>query len=140
MRHANMDNATVHPVWFLPGMGQRQFDPPNVSGWRQNEYWISDSAAWSKLNLANQVRWAAYRRDDILQTEEVSGYNPLTFKFTPNQSVNNAIANYGLGSINVDSYRKLVDFVKTERASDHRWTERAGLLMIPLLLPELQMA
>lgn len=140
MRHANMDSATVHPEWFLPGMGQRPFDPPNVSGWRQNEYWISDSAAWSKLNLANQVRWAAYRRDDILQTEEVSGYNPLTFKFTPNQSVNNAIANYGLGSINVDSYRKLVDFVKTERASDHRWTERAGLLMIPLLLPELQMA
>ncbi len=140
MRHTSTNCAEARPEWFLPGMGQRPFYPPNVSGWRQNGYWISAAAAWSKLHMASHLRWVAYRRDDIVDTNEVIDYSPRTYKFTPEQSVSNAIWNYKLGSINDHSHQKLIEYVNAERASDHPWTERAGLLMLTLLLPEMQMA
>ena len=140
MRHTSTDCSEARPEWFLPGMGQRPFDPPNVSGWRQNTYWVSAAAAWSKMHLASHLRWKAYNRDDIIDTNEITDYTPLTFRFTPEQSVDKALWNYKFGDVNAHSRQKLIDYVASERASDHRWTERAGLLMLTLLLPEMQMA
>jgi hypothetical protein len=34
----------------------------------------------------------------------------------------------------------MIDFVNTVRGSDHRWSERHGLMQMALLLPELQVA
>src|SRR5207249_2459854 len=42
----------AHPEWYLDGMGQRPFYPPNVAGWKQNAYWISSSAQWAKSSFA----------------------------------------------------------------------------------------
>ncbi len=140
MRHTSTDCSVAHPEWFLPGMGQRPFYPPNVSGWRQNDYWVTASAAWSKIHMASHLRWHAYNRDDIKDSNEIIDYSPVTFKYTPAQSVDKALWNYKLGTVNPGSREQLIHYVETERASDHRWTERAGLLMLALLLPEMQMA
>lgn len=140
MRHTSTDCGIAHPEWFLSGMGQRPFFPPNVSGWRQNTYWISAAAGWSKMHMASHLRWRAYNRDDIKDTNEIIDYSPVTFKYTPVESVDKALWNYKLGTVNGDSRQKLIDYVTAQRVSDHRWAERAGLLMLPLLLPEMQMA
>ncbi|MGI9599356.1 MAG: DUF1800 family protein, partial [Acidimicrobiales bacterium] len=140
MRHASTDCSVTHPEWFLPGMGQRPFYPPNVSGWRQNEYWVTAAAGWSKIHLASHLRWIAYNRDDIKDANEIIDYSPVTFKYTPEQSVDKALWNFKFDRINQHTREQLIDYVERERSSDHRWTERSGLLMLTLLVPELQMA
>ena len=39
-------------VWMLDQMGQRPFYPPNVSGWEQNEAWLSTSALRMRFQAA----------------------------------------------------------------------------------------
>jgi len=39
-------------VWMLDEMGQRPFYPPNVSGWEQNEAWLSTSALRMRFQAA----------------------------------------------------------------------------------------
>jgi uncharacterized protein (DUF1800 family) len=140
MRHTSTDCATAHPEWYLGGLGQLPFYPPNVAGWGANKYWATDSAAWAKLHLASQMRWHAYNRNDILEANKVIDYSPLTFKHTAAESVDMALWNFKLPAVTSVNRQRLIDYVETERASDHRWTERAGLLMLTLLLPEFQLA
>ncbi len=140
MRHTSTDCATAHPEWFLPGMGQMPFYPPNVSGWRQNDYWVSAAAGWAKIHMAGSLRWHAYHRDDVKDLVDVIDWNPMTYKYTPDESIDKVLWNFKLGSINPTSRQKLLEYVHAERVSNHRWTERSGLLMLALLLPEMLMA
>lgn len=140
MRHTSLSCAEAHPEWFLPGMGQRAFFPPNVSGWRQNDYWISASADWAKMHMVGDIRWKASNRDDIKDADDVIGWNPLTFKFTPAESVDKAIWNFKLPTVNAASRQQLIDYVTEVRTTDHRWMERPGLFFLILLLPEMQLA
>lgn len=59
MRALDMDSATLHPEWWLEHLGQRLYDPPNVSGWKQNGYWISTTTVWARADWAGFVRWKA---------------------------------------------------------------------------------
>ncbi|MEM7271730.1 MAG: DUF1800 family protein [Actinomycetota bacterium] len=140
MRHASMTCAEAHPEWFLPGMGQRPFFPPNVSGWRQNDYWISAAGDWARIHMIGDLRWKAVNRDDIKDADDVVGWNPLTFKFTPEESVDKALWNFKIPHVNAASRQQLIDYVATVRTTDHRWMERAGVLFLILLLPEMQLA
>ena len=36
MRATGMDAATLHPEWWMQRLGQSLYEPPNVSGWKQN--------------------------------------------------------------------------------------------------------
>ncbi len=38
-------------------MGQQLFEPPNVSGWRPNEYWLTTSRLWARANWARYLIW-----------------------------------------------------------------------------------
>lgn len=46
------------PQWWLPVMHQDPLRPPNVSGWRHNAAWLSDSTWWKRGECA---RWLAYQ-------------------------------------------------------------------------------
>lgn len=59
MRAVNRPAADVNPQWTLGGMGQQLFDPPNVSGWRPNGYWLSTSAVSARATFARNVMWSA---------------------------------------------------------------------------------
>ncbi len=140
MRHTSTTCAIAHPEWAVSGLGQIPFQPPNVSGWRQNEYWVTSTAAWAKLNHASRLRYHAARRDDIADANEITRYNPIVYRFSPEQSVDKALWNFKVGPVDGAGRQKLVDYVNTVRASDHRWSERYGTMLLTLLLPELQMA
>ncbi len=45
--------------WALADLGQSPFEPPSVSGWKQNEYWISQAAVWKKATMAGTIGWSA---------------------------------------------------------------------------------
>ena len=140
MRHTGTDCAIAHPEWAVAGLGQVPFQPPDVSGWRQNDYWITSTAAWAKFHYASRLRYFAAKRDDLVGAQEILSYNPKVYRFTPDQSADLAVANFDLGPIDGHGRQRLVDFVASVRASDHGWSERYGTMLLTLLLPELQMA
>lgn len=139
MRHTSTTCAELHPEWFLPGMGQRPFFPPNVSGWRQNDYWISSAADWSRMHMVGDVRWTAFNRDDIKDVDDYN-WDTRTFVFTPEESVDKALWNFKIASVSAASRQNLISFVVSVRTSDHSWMERAGLMFLILMLPEMQLA
>ena len=45
--------------WALADLGQSPFEPPSVSGWKQNEFWITQAAVWKKATMAGTIGWSA---------------------------------------------------------------------------------
>lgn len=141
MRHTGLSCDEARPEWYLGTMGQQPFEPPNVSGWRQNEFWISESALWSKALMASHVRWKVAGRNDLHDVADVVSWSPKrVFKYSTTDVVDMALANYGLRLQSKQSRQVLVNYVRTERADVSSWGQRYGLLMLPLLSPEMQMA
>jgi len=140
MRHTGIDCALAHPEWFLGPMGQEPYRPPNVSGWRSNEYWISESAMWARGSLAGYLRWKTYERGDLKDVAEVTSWSPRTFRYTEGQVVDRALANYGITLRSSKTRQALIDYVRSERKAENPWGQRAGLLMLPLLTPEMHLA
>lgn len=60
LRGINRPASDVNPQWYMSGMGQELFSPPNVSGWRPNGYWMSTAAVSARSTFARQVMWGAF--------------------------------------------------------------------------------
>lgn len=140
MRHTGTDCSVLHPEWWCLGMGQHPFFPPNVNGWGQNSYWLSSSAAWTRLEMANYLHHEIAKRGDLPNAAETVADNPRAYRHTPAQAVDLALQNYRIGPVSAASRRWLTDYVSTVRNSSYYWSERFGLLHLPLFLPELVMA
>jgi uncharacterized protein (DUF1800 family) len=128
MKHTGLTCGQVNPQWTLPGMGQTPFRPPNVAGWKQNEYWVSSSAVWAKSSFASGLRWRQYESGVFENIDELE---------VP-ASVQTALDHYGISDPSPATRAALEQFVIAERATS-RWAERAGLLFLPLLTPDFQM-
>ena len=129
MRHTGLPCSVAHPEWTLEAMGQQPFYPPNVSGWRPNGYWITASALWAKSQFASRMRWRGIEADNLLGSEGRS----------VSEAVHAALVMHGIDRPSPSTVSALENFVEEERASS-RWAERAGLLFLPLLTPEFQLA
>lgn len=129
MRHTGLQCSEVHPEWYLADMGQEMFRPPNVAGWKHNEYWLNASAVWGKSSFASRLRWIQFEAGVLEETgdREVGA------------AVLHALDRYGVTSPAASTRRALEEFVVAERATS-RWAERSGLLMLPLLTPDFQLA
>ena len=57
MRVVNATAEVTNPQWYMDDMGQQLFEPPNVSGWRPNDYWLTTSRLWSRANWAGDIVW-----------------------------------------------------------------------------------
>jgi uncharacterized protein (DUF1800 family) len=55
--------APLRSSWLpesgLPAMGQQLFNPPNVAGWGQDDYFLSTSMAWARGAWLAHMRWEA---------------------------------------------------------------------------------
>ncbi len=60
--HTNSTAADLHPEWTLDAMGQKLLEPPNVSGWRLNDYWVNTSAWTGRAEFASNARWVLTAR------------------------------------------------------------------------------
>ncbi len=130
MRLTGLTCNDTHPEWSLRGMGQLPFYPPNVAGWKQNEYWISSTAVWAKSGFASGLRWTQNERGIF------SGVRDLEMQ----ASVQTALDHYGIGNASAATRNALEQFVTDTRASQNdRWAEGPGLLFLPPLTPDFQM-
>ena len=129
MRGAQLPASVAHPEWFVEPMGQVPFNPPNVSGWRPNAYWISSSATWAKSSFAGFLRWK------VNETELLKGIQHLS----PADSVKAALRQFGVDNAGPQTKAALQRYVERERATD-RWAERPNLLFLVMMCPEMQLA
>ncbi len=131
MRATGLNAATANPQWWLGAMGQSPFDPPNVSGWRSNGYWISSSAAAAKAAFARYVTWRAM---DAGVLADVSS-------LTPAAAVQAAFDLCQLDRATAHTRSTLEAFVAAQRSvPGQSWAVRPNLLTLVLLTPEMQLA
>ncbi len=129
MSHTGTAANQAHPEWYGFDMGQAVFEPPNVSGWRSNQYWISSAAAWSKYQFANNLRWK------LVKTTLLQDHQSLE----PRTAAEQALAQFGIYQPSPRTVDSLTQFVTAERSA-RGWGERAGLVFLPVLTPDFQVA
>jgi uncharacterized protein (DUF1800 family) len=115
-------------VWMLDQMGQRPFYPPNVSGWEQNEAWLSTSALRMRFQAAASLLHDAIKDggvpqqrtpDQALERSRAYSGGPWTSKAT-----NAALASYS---------RRSVAGRHEKWEVKHYWPERERVLRQVLL-------
>lgn len=129
MKGTGLPAAVAHPEWWCRGMGQIPFSPPNVSGWRQNGYWISASAQWAKVSFANFMRWKV---GDTKLLEDIQ-------RLAPADAVKAMLRQFNIDNAGPQTRAALQRYVERERGAD-RWAERSNLFFLTMMAPEMQLA
>jgi uncharacterized protein (DUF1800 family) len=129
LRATGADAATAHPEWFMDDMGQSLFYPPNVSGWRQNAYWISSSALWARASFARSLTWK-------LQAGPLFA-NVSTLPVAT--AVQQALDTFGITNPSAQTRAALETWLQAERTA-RGWAQRPNLTTLMMLIPELQVA
>jgi uncharacterized protein (DUF1800 family) len=57
LRRTGIPVASAGLNWNMDAMGQVLFDPPDVSGWKQNAYWISTATLSARGKWLEFLRW-----------------------------------------------------------------------------------
>ena len=131
MRSTGLDAATANPQWWLESMGQEPFDPPNVSGWRTNGYWISTSSASARAGFVRYVTWRARDAGVLADTLEPT---------TPAEGVQKAFDAFGVNQPSARTRSILESWVTAQRAARASWAVQPNLLTLVPLTPEFQLA
>ena len=69
--------------WRAESAGQQIYQPPNVSGWRPNAYWLNTSALAARADLAQSVTWrlrdtgGAFEDVNVIYNKTVAGCGRL---------------------------------------------------------------
>lgn len=133
MKASGLPASEIHPEWFLPGLGQEAYNPPDVSGWKQNRYWISVTAEKTKANLGN---WTSFR-----MSERGSHVLANSATLTPDAAVQRAFDLFAIDAPSANSRAVLAGFMQRQRSAAYQaWFEPLALWLLSTLLPELQMA
>jgi uncharacterized protein (DUF1800 family) len=132
MRILGITAAQLHPRWFEQGLAQELLNPPNVSGWRLNSYWLSTSAVSAKADLATNLN---YTLNDLKK-------HPLadTAKRTVADAVTNALTVFGIPDASTATKNVLTNWLTTQRAAKQSFAEPGNLLILTVLAPEMQLA
>ena len=132
MRRLGLTADQMHPRWFQEGMGQALLNPPNVSGWRLNSYWLSTSAASAKAEMASNLNWIL---NDLNQ-------HPLadTQTRTPADAVAHALDVFGIPDASAATKNVLTKWMQQQRAAKQGFAEAGNLLILTVLAPEMQLA
>lgn len=124
-------SADLDPQWFVQGMGQVPFAPPNVAGWKTNSYWTSASQFSARGEFARHVTWKL--RD--------GGAHGLAAGRTPAQAVDAAATMFGL-SLAGSTRTALIEWETAQRAAEPwtGWWESTNLLTLMMTTPEMHLA
>lgn len=133
MKASGLRSGDAQPMQFSDGFGQEPFNPPNVSGWRQNKYWLSSGAAGQKASWAQDLHWRLHEQGrDIFRD---LGALPVA------QAVDTALARVGVTEPSAGSRTAFVNWLTAQRAAPYQdWFAPFGLTVFVMLLPELQLA
>jgi uncharacterized protein (DUF1800 family) len=129
--HTGYRGADLNPQWYLEGMGQEPFAPPNVAGWKTNAYWVNTSVFGSRAEFARNATWRLRQNDN----------NAVGEGRTPEQAVDFVAQMFGvnLAAVTRDA---LVAYVNVQRQHEPwiGWWESTNLLTMVMMTPEFHVA
>lgn len=124
------DVTQVNPQWYLESMGQMPFEPPNVSGWRHNAYWVNTSAFSARAQLARDLTWK-------LRQQQVFESIP---SMSIQQAIDHAASTFSMAPLSSSTTAAMTQYLTTQRASGQHWWQATNFLTMSLLAPELHLA
>jgi uncharacterized protein (DUF1800 family) len=134
MRAVGLGAEDANPQWWMEDMGQQLFEPPNVSGWRPNGYWLTTSRVWARANWARYIIW------------QNDGGVGNTLHDIVGKSVPDAVQ-FAFDKLSIDNpsphtRAKLEAWLTAQRADTHAWTNWSfiNLLTLVMLSPEMFLA
>jgi uncharacterized protein (DUF1800 family) len=119
----------MHPEWFAPEMGQQLMRPPNVAGWKWNEYWMGTSAAKARGDFASHIHWTL---------NNLTRHPLANVVGTPAQVVTALLVSMDF-TVSSITRTALEQFVADSRTNNRRWNE-ASVLVLAVLSPEFNLA
>ena len=128
--------ADMNPQWYVEGMGQVPFNPPNVAGWKTNGYWVNTSVFGSRAEFARDATWHLRQNDA----------NQVGKGRTPAQAVDFVAAMFGLTTNGVTlsavTRNAMINFVTASRTHESAgsWWENTNLLTMIMMTPEFHVA
>jgi uncharacterized protein (DUF1800 family) len=129
MRYTGLAAADAHPDWYMSSMGQQLFNPPNVAGWRQNDYWISSAAFWARAGFARDLTWSV---------DKPTGVLPTVGKMTPAAGVQAAFDRFGITQPSTATRAALEQWFASQAKPDYSWSLQPDLITLVLLSPDFQ--
>lgn len=129
--HTGMRGADLNPQWYVEGMGQVPFAPPNVAGWKTNAYWTNSSLFGGRAEFARDVTWRLRRNDA----------NAIAKNHTPAEAVAALEAMFGVAFTST-TRTALLDYIAVQRANEPwiGWWESTNLLTMAMMTPEMHLA
>jgi uncharacterized protein (DUF1800 family) len=133
MKAVGLTAEDVNPQWWMSDMGQQLFEPPNVSGWRPNEYWLTTSRLWARANWARYVIWQVYQGNNVLSN---------TLAMTVPDAVQAAFDLFVIDNPSAYTRAKLEAWLTAQRADANAWVDYQylNLLTLVMLCPECNLA
>ena len=129
LRKTNLPVTADNWVWMLDNTGQRPFYPPNVSGWEQNEAWLTTASIRARYEMASHVIEKLEIKDGSIKRTQ-----------TPSQALSRAIRMTGTPWTSAQSRAALTRFARESVATktedwqeEHYWPERLRVLCHMLL-------
>jgi uncharacterized protein (DUF1800 family) len=128
--HTGATPAEIGIAWMGAEMGQSMFNPPNVSGWRPNAYWLTTSGLGARAQVARAATWK------MRNNNAYGSLNSLPVE----QAVDQAAAVFGVHPLSTASRDALIAAQRAERAAEpNGWWAPTNLLTTMMLTPEFHM-
>jgi uncharacterized protein (DUF1800 family) len=131
MKATNLPPSIAHPEWWSEAMGQMLLWPPDVSGWKHNDYWVSTSAMLARADFARFVTWMA--------REHRPGFLSGIRTLSPASAVQRAFDAFGLDAPAAATRSTIESWLTSERAA-RGWGEHPNLITLTMLSPDFQVA
>ncbi len=132
MRAIAVTAEDANPQWWMADMGQQLFEPPNVSGWRPNAYWLTTSRILARANFSRNVIW----QNDVRVT-----LKPTDVMTVPD-AVQSAFDVFGVDNPASHTRANLESWLTAQRADSHAWGDFSFINLVTLLMlsPEMSLS
>lgn len=122
-------------AWQSETTGQHMFNPPNVSGWRPNAYWLHTSGMSGRANIAQYAVWS------LTQDGRPFGDDSVISSRTTSAAVDFVANFFGL-SLSTVTRNAIIATHQADRDSHSWWSwyTVGNLLMMVLMSPEMHQA
>jgi uncharacterized protein (DUF1800 family) len=131
---------TVVPLWWLEGMGQRPLVPPDVSGWKNNGYFVNASAMANRALAARFFMWSTmlgfWSGDGLIHLGggAISRAEVESYAARPDDFVDLLLSRMRITA--TAASRALL----CDHARSVQWWDRTEIVGLALLLPEVHVA
>ena len=125
-------NYSSWTVWTMPDMSQELLNPPNVAGWKSNNYWLSTSAIGARGNVTEWVFYSDICKNKFLDLETAS----------VSEAVRIALRRMGLVSVLPNTKTTLENWLTRERSRSGSYAKfrSSGLFHMIIMSPDFQLS